>query len=305
MNHQRNENVALKITFAWSLAAALLLAGCQTAPVDRQMRIGDATLPYRAQGSGTPVVLVHGCCLDQRSWAPHVKVIADKYLVFTFDQRYWGPTPWADQGEKFSGETQIEDLAAFLRGLGIGPVHLVGWSMSGVSVLGVALRYPELVRSLYLYEPSVASTITDPAELKLAGDNRAALFGPVLQSLEAGDHAMALRRMMDNIDGQPGAYDALPAAFRAIQLDNARALPIMFAAPPPPRISCEQLGQIKVPAAIARGARTRPFYRIAADAAGRCLRGAKSVVVPGAGHLWPAQEPQAFAAALRNWLSER
>lgn len=283
-----------------------LLAGCQTPPSEQRMAVRDTTLSYRMHGSdGPPVVMVHGCCVDQRSWAPHLGAIVQGRRVFTFNQRYYGTGPWPDQGEKFSAETQIEDLAAFVRGLGVGPVHLIGWSMSGVSVLGVAVRYPELVKSLFIYEPSVASLITDPAEQKAAADNRGTVFGPVVPLVRAGDHGTALRRMMDGIDGRPGIYDALPSDFRAMQLDNARTLPVMFAAPPPPPISCEQLGQIKAPSAIARGEQTQPFYRIAGEAAARCLGHAGATVVPGARHLLPAQDPPAFAAALRRWLDTR
>lgn len=293
----------MKIRLAFWLVLATLLGGCQTTPMEQQMVVRGTTLPYRMHGSeGPPVVMVHGCCVDQRSWAPHLGAVAQGRRIVTFDQRYYGTGPWPDKGEKFSAETQIEDLAAFVRGLGVGPVHLVAWSMSGASVLGVAVRYPELVRSLFIYEPAVASIITDPAEQKAAAENRGTLFGPVVPLVKAGDHAAALRRMMDGIDGRPGTYDTLPADFRAMQFDNGRTLPLMFAAPPPPPISCEQLGRVKAPSAIVRGEQTQLFYRIAGEAAARCLGHAGATVVPGARHLLPAQDPQTFAATLRRWL---
>lgn len=286
-------------------ACLVLLVGCATAPPEQRMAVDGVDLPYRVQGAGETVVLVHGCCVDQRSWDPHVAALAIHYRVVTFDQRYWGPAPWPDDGRRFSVQTQIDDLATFVRGLDAGPVHLVGWSMSGASVLGMALRHPEQVRSLFLYEPSVASTITDPVEAKAAAASRTAMFGPVLPLVKAGDPALALRQMMESIDGRPGAFDALPAAFRAIQLANARTLPLMFAAPAPPRIGCEQLAALKVPARVVRGEQTQAFYRIAADATARCLGGVQAEVVPAARHLWPAQDPQAFAATVSGWLAHR
>jgi pimeloyl-ACP methyl ester carboxylesterase len=90
-----------------------------------------------------------------------------------------------------------------------------------------------------------------------------------------------------------------------MQLENARTLALMFAAPPPPKITCEQLAQIKVPVAVVRGELTRPYFRIIADATSRCIPGSKRIVVPGARHLWPGQEPAAFSAAVRSFLASQ
>jgi pimeloyl-ACP methyl ester carboxylesterase len=293
-------------------AAALALAACQSmppgpaaSPVAKRMDVNGVSLAYTEQGRGSPVVMVHGCCADSRAWERHRETIAQNHRFIALDQRYWGTAPWPDQGEKFSGETQIEDLAAFVRGLGAGPVHLVGWSMSGVSVLGVAVRYPELVKSVYVYEGSLSTFVTDPAERKAIADDRGAMFGPVILLAKAGDGAAAMRLAMDNVNAQPGAFDSFPPAWRAMQLDNARTLATMLAAPPSPKFTCEQLAQIKVPVAVVRGELTRPFYRLVSDATSRCIPGSKLVVVPGARHLWPGQEPAAFSAAVRSFLASQ
>lgn len=140
-----------------------------------------------------------------------------------------------------------------MRGLGTGPVHLVGWSYSGTAVLGVAVRYPELVKSVYVYEGSLSTFITDPAEQKAMADDRGAMLGPVVQRARAGDGAGATRLLMDNVNSEPGTFDSFTPGWRAMQLDNARAVLLMFAAPPPPQVTCQQLAQIKVPVVVARG----------------------------------------------------
>ena len=293
-------------------AAALAIAACQgmppgttVSPAVKVMEVNGVSLAYTEQGRGSPVVMVHGCCSDSRAWEPHREAIAQNHRFIALDQRYWGTAPWPDKGEKYSPETQIEDLGAFLRGLRTGPVHLVGWSMSGASVLGVAVRYPELVRSVYLYEGSLGTFVTDPADQKAIADDRGAAFGPVVPLVKAGDGAAATRLAMDNVNAQPGAFDSFPPAWRTMQLDNARTLPVMFAAPPPPKITCEQLAQIKVPVALVRGELTRPWFRIISDTTSRCIPGSKLIVVPGARHLWPGQEPAAFSAAVRSFLARQ
>ena len=293
-------------------AVALALAACQSmspgpsaSPVAKRMEVNGASLAYTEQGRGSPVVMVHGCCSDSRAWERQREAIAQNHRFIALDQRYWGTAPWPDKGEKFSGETQIEDLAAFVRGLGSGPVHLVGWSMSGVSVLGVAARYPELVKSVYVYEGVLRTFITDTADRKAMADDDDEIFGPVVPLVKSGDGAAATRLFMDNVNAEPGAFDRSPPSWRAMQLDNARTLPIMFGGPPQPKFTCEQLAQIKVPVAVVRGELTRPYFRIIADATSRCIPGSKLVVVPRARHLWPGQEPAAFSAAVRSFLASQ
>jgi pimeloyl-ACP methyl ester carboxylesterase len=301
----------MKLLFSLCLAAAaLVFAVCQgmppgapASPVAKRMDVNGVSLAYTEQGRGSPVVMVHGCCSDRRAWEPHREAIAQNHRFIALDQRYWGREPWPDQGEKFSSQTQIEDLAMFVRGLGAGPVHLVGWSYSGTAVLGVAVRYPELVKSVYVYEGSLSTFVTVPAELKAISDDRTAMLGPVVQLAKAGDGAGATRVLMDNVNSEPGTFDRLGPGWRAMQLDNARTVPLMFAAPPPPQVTCEQLAQIKAPVALVRGELTRPYYRTISEAASRCIPGSKLVVVPGARHLWPGQEPAAFSAALGSFLA--
>lgn len=293
-------------------AAALALAACQglpqgpaAEPVAKRMDVNGVSLAYTEQGRGSPVVMVHGCCSDRRAWEPHREAIAQNHRFIALDQRYWGTAPWPDKGEKFSSQTQIEDLAAFVRGLGMGPVHLVGWSYSGTAVLGVAVRYPELVKSVYVYEGSLSTFVTGPAEQKAMADDRGAMLGPVVPLAKAGDGAGATRVLMDNVNSEAGTFDSFTPGWRAMQLDNARTVPMMFAAPPPPQITCEQLAQIKVPVAAVRGELTRPYYRTISDATSRCIPGSKLIVVPGARHLWPAQQPAAFSASLRSFLASQ
>lgn len=267
-----------------------------------QMRLPGTSLAYVDEGAGEPVVCLHPASSDHRAWEAQREIFARRCRFIALDLRYFGTAPWPDEGGNFSVATFAADLADCIRALDAGPVHLVGWSYSGGTILTLATRQPELVKSLFVFEPAIATFVADPAAARLAADDRQAIFGPAAKASAAGDQAAAVEAFMDGANGQPGSFAALPAAVRAMMLDNARMLPLLFAAPPPPPISCEQLGQLRMPAAIARGELTRPFYRICADAASRCIPGCRTIVVPGARHLWPAQDPAAFNATLLDWL---
>ena len=147
----------MKLMHASIVAAACgMLGACAAtpdAPMQRRLAVDGTTLPYVDQGRGVPVVLVHAALGDHRAWEPLRATVVSSYRYLTFDQRYFGASPWPDNGERFGPLTQANDLAAFVRGLRAGPVHLVGWSMSGASVLTVAAQHHELVSSVFVYEP--------------------------------------------------------------------------------------------------------------------------------------------------------
>lgn len=289
----------------FSILLTLVLVACQTMqspPQTKQMQVNGVTLTYVEQGQGTPVVFVHGSSSDHRAWEPQRAAFAKSYRFVALDQRYFGTAPWPDNGAKFSITTFSDDLAEFIKGLNAGPVHLVGWSLSGGPLFGVAVQHPELVKSVFVFEPALGTFVTDPADAKALGEDRKDMAGPTLALVKAGDTAGAVRVFIDSVNAQPGSFDAFPAGVQTMMTDNARMLPLLFAAPPPTQITCAQLGQIKASVAIARGELTRTYFRIAADTASRCIPGSKLIVVPKGRHLWPGQEPAAFNEMLLGFL---
>lgn len=300
-----------KLLACW-MTVGLFLLGCEgpgekpppapSSPVVKHMTVDGVDLKYVEQGEGVPVLFVHGSHTDHRLWEPQRGAVAGKYRFIALDQRYFGAAPFPDKGEKFSLATHVGDLAAFIRGLGAGPVHLVGWSYSGTSLPTLLVQHPELVKSLFVFEPSLGTWVTDPADLKTVGEDIQAIAGPVVGAVQSGDNAAAVKLFVDQAAGQEGTFDALRPEVRTMMLENARMLPLLFTAPPPPPVTCEQLGQVKVPVAIARGELSRPLFRVLADTASRCIPGSKLIVVPGARHPWPMQEPAAFTEAVMDFL---
>jgi pimeloyl-ACP methyl ester carboxylesterase len=284
-------------------------ASAQTAsPVSsavKQMSVNGVDLVYLEQGQGAPVVFVHGAISDHRAWEGQRDVVAQQYRYIALTQRYFGTAPWPDSGEKFSLATHADDLAVFIRELKAGPVHVVGWSYGGAIALALAVQHPELLKSLFLHEPAgIASFVTDPADAKAAGEDRREMVGPASGASKAGDTAGAVRLFFDGVNGRPGIFETLPAATRSMCLDNARTIPLQFGAPPPPALSCAQLGQIKVPVTVAKGELTRTTFRILADTASRCMPGSRLVVVSQGRHAAPALTPAAFNDALLDFLKD-
>jgi pimeloyl-ACP methyl ester carboxylesterase len=291
------------------VAASVLLLGYAFAhatdpPQTKRASVNGVNLTYQEQGQGKPVVFVHGAGADYRVWEGEREAVAPHYRFVALTQRYFGTDPWADDGSKFSMTTHADDLAAFIGELNAGPVDIVGWSYSGPIGLLVAMQHPELVHGLFLYEPGLISHVTDPDDLQIATDDRKAVSAPAAAASKAGDTTEAIRLLINGVSNQqPGYFETATPSIRSLLLDNARTLPLFYAAPPPPQITCEQLGQIKIPVTIARGDSTRPFYKIAADTANHCIPGSKLVVIPNGRHVTPMQDPSAFNEVVLGFLN--
>ena len=297
----------MRRTLVTTAIVIFVLAGCALtrteAPQIKRVSVNDTKLTYQEQGQGRPVVFVHGAITDYRVWERQREAVAAHNQFIALTMRYFGTDPWPDEGAKYSMKTHTDDLVAFIQNLNAGPVDLVGWSYSGPIALLVAVQHPELVHSLFLDEPSTLAFVTDPADLKVATADRTAMASPAAAAVKAGDMAGAVKTLFNSVNGQADLFDTVPPSVRTMLLDNARTLRVSSAAPPPPAITCEQLGQIKVPTTVAVGELTRPFYKIAASSVTRCIPGAKLVVIPKGRHAAPVQATSEFNAALLRFLA--
>jgi pimeloyl-ACP methyl ester carboxylesterase len=254
-------------------------------------------------GDGTTVVFVHGSNTDHRIWTVHAEIVGERFRVVAPTQRYFGTGPWPDDGRRFSVETHADDLAEFCERLELTPAALVGWSYGAAVCLAMAMRHPPVAASLVLYEPALATHVFEPEEHRDAADDRSAMSGAARDAASCGHDDAALRAFMDGVNDQLGAFDGLHEDVRRVMTDNARMLRLLFAAPAP-SVTCADLARIDVPVTVLVGDDSRAFYAIAARWAARCVPEAELITVPGARHLWPVQEPEAFARAVLGVLNK-
>src|SRR5262245_13355305 len=277
------------------------------APAVKEVEVNGVRLQYLEQGSGEPVVFVHGLFSDHRAWEPIRDEIARKYRFIALTQRYFGTGPWKDDGKEFSIATFADDLAKFITSLDAGPVHLVGWSTGGQVVATAAVKNLSLIRSLILYEASVMSVLpADSTEGKVAREDRGRIFASGAAACKAGDPVKATRLSLEAaFQLPPGRFDRELQAFRTMGDDNARTTPLAFAAPPPPDLTCDVLKNFTRPTLVMRGEKTQPSYVMMSEAISKCVPGAVQIVLPNVNHDGPVRDPGAFSAAVLDFLSKQ
>jgi pimeloyl-ACP methyl ester carboxylesterase len=240
-------------------------------------------------------VLVHASVTDHRIWAPHARRIGQHFRVIAPTQRFFGSTPWPDDGRVFSIATHAVDLAEFIRALEIEPVSMVGWSYGAAVCLMMAATRPELVRRLVLYEPAISSFVNAPADAQAASADRVVMTAPARAQISLGDPVTAVPLFMDGVNDQSGAFTGLLPRVQQIMFDNSHTLPLLFDAPVP-ALGCHELEPLEqTSVVVAHGDATRTFYRISAEWTAMCAPGSTLVRVSGARHLFPVEDDTRFA----------
>ena len=112
---------------------------------------------YVEQGTGFPLILLHGNGEDVSYFEHQMEPFAKHFRVIAVDTRGHGQTP---RGEApFTIRQFAEDLLGFMDRLGIGKAHILGFSDGGNIAMVFAMAYPERIGKLVL----------DGANLEAAG----------------------------------------------------------------------------------------------------------------------------------------
>jgi pimeloyl-ACP methyl ester carboxylesterase len=266
-----------------------------------QVTVPGAQLAFDEQGTGEPLVLVHGTGAQASSWGRTVGDLAEGgYRVIAYDRRGYGRSTHPPVRDY---RTHIADLAAVIERVG-GRAHVVGWSSGGNTALALAVQRPELVRSLVVMEaPWHGLRGATPDMLAALGKAKVAQLrgkGP--------DAAAAFFRWASGTRDGGNGYDRLPAAARDELLDSARV--VLAELDPHPfglmmeHIPTPRLAGIPVPVTWLLGDESRDWY---ATLHGRVCRAAPRIRterIPRAGHLAHVEEPEEFAAAVLRGVKE-
>jgi pimeloyl-ACP methyl ester carboxylesterase len=96
--------------------------------------------------TGTPVLLIHGAFQSTGTLGPILPGLAATRQVIVADLQ--GHSRTADVDRPLTYEGMADDCAALLRHLGGTQADVVGFSMGGPTAIQIAIRHPELVRTL-------------------------------------------------------------------------------------------------------------------------------------------------------------
>jgi pimeloyl-ACP methyl ester carboxylesterase len=225
-------------------------------------------------------LLIHSGGFTSRQWRKLAETLAPRFHVLAPDLLGYGETGSWPNGKPFHFTQDV----AFLENLLVEPAHLVGHSYGGFLALQLALRRPELVRSIAVYEP-VAFGILDDVE---DADARAALH-LVRQEWVADVSGVDEGWLRDFVNwwNGAGAWEHLAeetrASMRAVGWKVFQEV-ITLAAD---RTSRATYATIEAPTLILGGERTPLAERRVVEKLGAALPNATARLFPNVGHMGP------------------
>lgn len=261
------------------------------------IRANGVELAFVERGAGEEtVVFSHSYLVDHRHFEPQIEALAERYRVIAYDHRDHGAS------ERVAGPYTMADLvadaAALIRAVEAAPCHFVGLSTGGFVGLRLALRQPELLRSLVAMDCSAESEALAKrvkyqamfAVLRtlgfgpLIGTTMKLMFGPgLLDDPQRKTEADLWRERIR-------AHD--PAAL--IRFGNAifgrgTVLP--------------ELGAVDIPTLVVVGEHDRPQPPARSRKIAEAIPGALLEVIPRAGHLSTVDAPAEVTGALARFLA--
>lgn len=131
---------------------------------------------YRDEGTGFPIVLIHGTGASLHTYDAWTKQLSKNYRVIRLDLPAFGLTG-PNKNAEYSIERYTQFLSQFLEKIKVDKFHLAGNSLGGNIAWNYAAEYPEKVLKLILIDASGLPTFTpQPTIFKMAKT-------PILNSL--------------------------------------------------------------------------------------------------------------------------
>jgi 3-oxoadipate enol-lactonase len=251
----------------------------------------DGGLFYTKEGSGPPLIFVHGFCLDHRMWDYQVKFFSADYSVVAVDLRGFGKSaPPTDKPFSYH-----EDLAGLLDHWNIKqPVILVGHSMGGRAVANFALSYPDKTKAIVFADAAIDGYKFNDFDLAYIYRTGKELGIPAANKIWLDHPLFDPARLHPATSGQLSEIIKSYSGWHWINKNPVRNL-----TPP----AFEQLESIKLPTLIIVGQQDLPDFISIAEILNQRID--KSIIkqIPGAGHMCNMEEPEVFNNLLSQFLS--
>lgn len=249
-------------------------------------------LYYEEKGDGIPILLIHPAGATASTWGSVQDELAQAGRVIAYDRRGYSRSP----GEPVhSIPSHTADAAAILDTLRIPSAVVVGTSVGATIGIDLALRRPDLVRTVIAYESPWRASRRRPTSSSLAA--LAAMGWLALRGRHADAAESFLRWAYTYRDGGT-AWDAFPAEWRRAARENAKAVladvRIAIGGYPSPK----QLATISSPVVCAYGTRSDASMAGIARPLARAIPTASLRGIEGAGHAVAFDAPASFVKVI-------
>jgi len=237
---------------------------------------------YEVHGAGPAILLSHGFSATSQMWQPQVAALSRGHKLILWDMRGHGRSDYPPEDSAYSEEATVADMVAVLDAAGVEKAVIGGLSLGGYMSLAFRRVHPERVTALLVVDTGPGfrneeararwnAVALNTAE-RLQTEGLASLSG------QSRERALSTHRSAEGL---------ARAARGMLTQRDARVI--------------ESLPAIDVPALVIVGADDAPFLK-AADYMAAKIPDSRLQVLSGAGHASNLDQPEAFNAAVLEFL---
>jgi 3-oxoadipate enol-lactonase len=239
-----------------------------------EVTVNGIKISYTGEGSGFPLVLLHGLSDDYNLWALLLPEFSNNYRTIALDLRGHGQSDKPDM--PYSMELFALDLFEFMKALGIKKANFAGLSMGASIIQQFCLDHPEMVNAIVLL--SAFDRIDKYVERNfvslrdsLARDGLEGFFDEAMELVVTPAFREEYRESLDLLKKQAVRVNSAIGIVRAI--DACRVFNLH-----------DKISAIKAPALIVTGREDVFTPPAIAGEIHREIRGSELVITEGVGH---------------------
>jgi len=279
------------------------------------INVNGAQLEYIEKGSGQPLVLVHGSSNDYRAWKHQHDELSKHFRTIVYSRRYHWPNEVIPHDKEYAMSEQLDDLEALITSLDASPVNLVGHSYGAFLSLLLAIKNPQLVKTLVLAEPPVFSLFISN-EPKLLEILQMMFTTPRLgieimkfgaKGVAPAKEAMKQNRLEEGLQIFAKAIfgDDVNRIFElkkeevTSNLSNAKA---ELLGPGFLPIDEGSIRNLQVPVLLITGSKSKKLFQLLTNHLQKLLPNSKKIVINNATHLMQEDKLEEFNSAVISFL---
>jgi pimeloyl-ACP methyl ester carboxylesterase len=281
----------LSITLALVLLTAPLVA---TALEERYFDSGGVQIRYVEQGSGEPIILLHGFTGSvEKSWIkPGVfPKLAETYRVIAFDCRGYGKSGKPHDRAQY-GPEMGRDVVRLLDHLNLPKAHIMGYSMGAHIVAQLVTKSPE--RFLTLILGGAAGRFEWTAEDQRRVDIEAA-------EMDEGLLTSQILRLWPKNQPKPSDDEVRAMSAKRLEGLDPKAMAAVRRSNPDQVVRLADMGMVKVPTLGIVG--TADPYQKDFQKLKSAMPQMKLVLIQGASHQSAPEHPE-YIKAVKQFLAE-
>ncbi|HEY4943129.1 MAG TPA: alpha/beta fold hydrolase [Rhizomicrobium sp.] len=234
-------------------------------------RVNGIGLYYETYGRGPPVLVLHGAGGFLETMHYFITGLSATHTVIAVDSRAQGRS--TDAAGPLTYATMGDDTIKLMDALHIRQADVVGWSDGGIVGLDMAMKHPGRVRRL----------VAIGANYDADGVDAKSMPGDFIAQITA-----EIKPFYDRIAPDPSHFATM-----------AKKIQVMLNSEP--HYTLAELGRIRARTLIVAGEHDM-ILRAHTDSLAAAIPGARKIIVPGASHFGPLEQPETYNRIVLTFL---